>query len=112
MQVENRPLAEVIEQINALPGEIYAILLDSSEGTGREINLPVAARIVAKCGHKRVILAGRISATNIANIFNTIRPFGVDLSSSVEVNGLKSDRLISQFLETLRSMNSMQIKSR
>lgn len=70
----------------------HQILLDSSDptnygGTGKTFNWD----IIPPDMRGKIILAGGISSANIEFIYKSISPFGVDLSSSLELSPGKKD---------------------
>jgi phosphoribosylanthranilate isomerase len=79
------------------------LLIDSARGgsaggTGVTADWDVAAEVVELAGETPVILAGGLSATNIAEAVDRVRPAGVDVSSGVEsAPGVKSPRLMRAF---------------
>lgn len=85
-------LESTLEKIYRITPYLDAILLDScwQGGTGKNPDWTVTGKI-AVAVTVPVILAGGISAANIADLRNTIQPFGMDVESSVEhqfqVNG-------------------------
>ncbi|TSI07498.1 phosphoribosylanthranilate isomerase [Lysinibacillus sp. BW-2-10] len=48
----------------------------------------------------RVILAGGLNQENVGRAIAQVEPFGVDVSSGVERDGVKNSELIKQFIET------------
>ena len=47
-----------------------------------------------------LVLAGGLTASNVADAVNAVKPYAVDVSSGVEVSkGIKDHRLIKQFIE-------------
>jgi len=51
-----------------------------------------------------LVLAGGLNATNVADAIATVRPFGVDVSSGVEVSpGIKDPARIHEFVQRARA---------
>ncbi len=96
--------SQIIQTISALPDKFYAILLDPSEGTGKKINIIEAKKIVDAFPLKRIIIAGGIDNENVAELYDKINPFGVDISSSVENNGKKSAILVNHFTNKIQNI--------
>jgi phosphoribosylanthranilate isomerase len=89
-----------VERTLALPAEV-TVLVDTSDrvrrgGTGRNANWDLARRVSEV---RPVILAGGLSASNVAGAIEAVRPWGIDVSSGVELSpGIKSgDRLRELF---------------
>lgn len=55
---------------------------------------------------KPFFLAGGLDCCNIANVVRKYRPFGVDVSSGVETNGIKDEAKIRLLIETVRTLYS------
>lgn len=51
------------------------------------------------------MLAGGIDATNVARAIRTVRPYGIDISSGVEIEGRKDAQQISAFMELVSAIN-------
>jgi phosphoribosylanthranilate isomerase len=85
-----------------------AILLDVKNtmeygGTGKSFDW----KLIPKSIRNRVIVAGGISARNIKNMYNTIAPYAVDLSSSVEIEpGIKDAKKIIEIMNIIKQINN------
>ncbi len=70
-------------------------------GSGVPADWARAARIAQRA---ELILAGGLSARNVAAAIRQVRPFGVDVSSGVEsAPGIKSPAMIGQFVAAARA---------
>ena len=105
----NRPIIKAwrygdgfnVEDANKFPCEL--ILLDSfikgkAGGTGQTFNWNAAAEETKKL-KKPVLIAGGISVDNVSEVIKIFSPFGVDVSGSLEINGIKSIDKIQKFLK-------------
>ncbi len=87
---------------NALGAQHY--LLDTHTdklpgGTGRQFDWDALKEIGSRC-----FVAGGLRPDNIARALDTLRPYGVDVSSGVEYpSGGKDPRLIRSFVEAVRA---------
>jgi phosphoribosylanthranilate isomerase len=85
------------------------ILLDADSprgmgGTGETFDWQLA-RGLSDCQLRKTILAGGLNESNVVEAINTIRPFGVDVSSGVEVSAGKKDLLkMKRFIEGVKSV--------
>lgn len=75
-----------LEEARRWPEEVV-LLVDAHDpvhrgGTGRTADWTVAAELARR---RRVVLAGGLNAENVAEGIVAVRPFGVDVSSGVEV---------------------------
>ena len=50
------------------------------------------------------MLAGGIDSTNMARAIRTVRPYGIDISSGIETNGVKDDEKITAFTKIVKSI--------
>ena len=98
--------ADVVDEARALVGAVDAFLLDSGNpnlavkelgGTGRVHDWALSRRIV-EAVDRPVFLAGGLRPDNVAEAVARVRPFGVDLCSSVRSQGrLDADKLAAFF---------------
>ncbi len=69
-------------------------------GTGRPVDWGRAAAIARR---ERLVLAGGLTADNVAEAIAVVRPYGVDVSSGVEETpGIKSASRLLAFVEVAR----------
>jgi len=84
-----------------------SILLDAWSpeaygGTGKKFDWSILRRIGID---KRIVLAGGLSPENVSYAVNLIRPYGVDVSSGVEVSpGIKDHEKIRRFIEAVHAI--------
>jgi phosphoribosylanthranilate isomerase len=64
-------------------------------GTGQVADWSIAAHIAAR---HNVILAGGLNSTNVLAATQQVSPWGIDVSSGVERDGVKDPRLIREFV--------------
>ena len=50
------------------------------------------------------MLAGGIDSTNVARAIRTVRPYGIDISSGIETEGVKDDKKIKAFTNIVRTI--------
>ena len=87
------------------------ILLDSyienvPGGTGKTFDWDIAAKLVAT-NDKDVVLAGGLSANNVAEAAAIVKPFGVDAVSGIEAQpGVKDHSKLEKFIEATKSVAS------
>jgi len=83
----------------------YALLLLDSRraglagGTGTsfpwELAMPIAVR-------RRIVVAGGLTAENVAQCIATVRPFGVDVRNGIETDGRKDIAKMQAFVRAVR----------
>ena len=83
-----------------------AFLLDSCVkgargGTGESFNWESFKGIGEKY---KIILAGGLNAGNVCEGIRIIKPFAVDVSSGVEVDGVKNFEKIKEFIKKVREI--------
>jgi phosphoribosylanthranilate isomerase len=90
------------------------VLLDAHDparrgGTGRVVDWAAAARIAAR---RRTMLAGGLTADNIAEAIARVQPFGVDVSSGVEESpGIKDRARLRALFERIHGITASQTRS-
>lgn len=77
------------------------ILLDSGTGSGRTFNWSYAAAV-----KRPFFLAGGLGPENLASAVASVRPWGVDMSSGVETDGVKDREKILAAVAMARSCSS------
>lgn len=87
-----------LEKINQYKADIY--LLDSAGGpyrggNGISINWELLTALSTK---ENVMLAGGLTAQNVADAIAMVKPMAVDVSSGVETNGEKDKEKMMQFI--------------
>ncbi|UCF66424.1 MAG: phosphoribosylanthranilate isomerase [Acidobacteriota bacterium] len=81
-------------------GQPAALLEGPHSGVGRTIDWDVAARVASRI---RLVLAGGLTAENVAEAIRRGRPHAVDVSSGVEsARGRKEPELIRAFVAAVR----------
>lgn len=93
------------EDIIPRVAEEFTVLLDTHDpkrfgGTGRTINWARAARVAAR---RPVMLAGGLTAANVAQAVREVRPYGVDVASGIEERpGVKDAHAMRAFVAAVR----------
>ena len=100
---------EDLERIKPYEGCVRGFLIDAwvedqYGGTGRRVDLTLAARAIGMT-ERPVILAGGLSPENLEEVLKEVRPYGVDVSSGVERSPGKKDlSLCKRFVNIARSL--------
>lgn len=89
------------QDASALHSGQRALFEGLRSGTGAVSDWSAATELAARCS---LILAGGLSPGNVEQAIDTVRPYGVDVSSGVEeAPGRKSPELISSFVSGARA---------
>jgi phosphoribosylanthranilate isomerase len=104
--------ADVVDEARALAGAVDAFLLDSGNpklavkelgGTGRVHDWDLSRRIV-EAVDRPVFLAGGLRADNVSEAIARVKPFGVDLCSSVRSEGRLDAAKLASFFAAVNYM--------
>jgi len=88
---------------NIMEDKPFALFEGPMSGTGNLVN---QERAKIACDSKKVLLAGGLNIENITNVLTHVRPFGVDVSSGVEIErGIKSEQKIIEFIRIVRAFD-------
>ena len=101
----------VVDRASLVAAHAYAddvtVLVDARDpvrrgGTGRVADWRLA-RLVAS--RRRILLAGGLTPANLAQAIRAVRPWGIDVSSGVEVSpGVKSESAIARLMREVRRL--------
>lgn len=102
---EKELLAHLEEGERRLSSKPHVYLLDTLVenkygGTGQAFSWEVASGAVAKFP---IIVAGGLNPENVGQVVSGLRPWGVDVSSGVESEGVKDVNKIKAFIQAVRS---------
>jgi phosphoribosylanthranilate isomerase len=106
--VEHQSPEEIYAKLSAggklLSTQRFITLLDSQAngkygGTGLTFDWEIAQQVARRFP---VIIAGGLNSENVAQAIEMVAPWGVDVSSGVEVDGIKSPAKIRAFIEAVR----------
>lgn len=102
--------ADLSAGARVLASQRYIYLLDSQVkgkygGTGITFDWSLARQAAE---HFPVIIAGGLTPENVAQAIKIVAPWGVDVSSGVEVDGVKDIVKIRAFIETVRRADDSQ----
>ena len=95
---------EVVDDVAGYAEHVTWSILDGYQanaygGTGASFDWQIARAVTDQY---KIILAGGLSPTNVADAIQIARPMGVDVSSGVETNGVKDIAKIASFVEAVR----------
>ena len=89
----------------ALPWPARILFEGARSGSGTRADWPGAARVAARTN---VILAGGLDRGNVLDAIETVRPWGVDVSSGVERSrGVKDPEKIAGFIARVRAAGTI-----
>ena len=97
-------LANIEAGYRTFTSERLICLLDSQVnnaygGTGQSFDWQLAAEVSARFP---VIIAGGLNTDNVGQLVKRIKPWGVDVSTGVEIDGIKDVSKIKAFIKAVR----------
>jgi phosphoribosylanthranilate isomerase len=100
----DQAVAETLRRVKEVVGHGHLASLDkyhrgAKGGTGRAFDWTIAADVA---GRHDFLLAGGLTPENVAEAIATVGPWGVDVSSGVETEGVKDARKIASFADEVR----------
>lgn len=96
----------LLDEAVRYPEELAPVLLVDTPalgawgGTGQSWPYAAARPLASQ---RRILLAGGLHAGNVAEAIRLARPWGVDVSSGVETNGVKDPEKIIEFIRAART---------
>ena len=95
----DRAVAETLRQVEEVISFGHLAMLDKYEagakgGTGRSFDWSIATEVARS---RDFLLAGGLTPDNVGQAVAMVAPWGVDVSSGVETNGVKDPRKIADF---------------
>ncbi|HHX69616.1 MAG: phosphoribosylanthranilate isomerase [Miniphocaeibacter sp.] len=104
-QLKKKCENKIIKAINLNSENVYMdydvdyLLFDNGKGgTGEKFNWELIPRV-----NKPFFLAGGLTPFNVVNGVNTVKPYGVDASTGVELRGSKNRYKIKEFIRRVRN---------
>ena len=96
-QINDKKLIFAAKDEECIPEKgIY--VYDASMGSGEFKDFPQSV----KDSSERVILAGGLNCENVKELVKTIKPYGVDVSSGIEKDGVKDYDLMKRFMQNAK----------
>ena len=97
-------VAEVLRRVDEVVASGHVPLLDRQEagalgGTGRTFDWSIAREVARR---HDFLLAGGLTPDNVGDAIATVEPWGVDVSSGVESDGVKDPKKIAAFADEVR----------
>ena len=90
-------LSALIREIEECPADI--VLIDSGKGSGRVFDWDLLKDI-----KRPFFLAGGLNAGNMKEALESVSPYGLDISSGIETEGIKDEKKIREVMKILGRM--------
>jgi phosphoribosylanthranilate isomerase len=105
---------DALELIDVYAPHVHAFLLDSGRpsqailgGTGQCHDWSVSAEFVRRSA-RPVFLAGGLTPANVGEAVRTVRPYGLDLCSSLRIDGRLDAGLLDAFVGAVREADGQR----
>ena len=101
-------VSTALSEIEEIANRLHLTLLDKRlkgalGGTGHTFDWSIASEIAQR---HPVFLAGGLAPDNVKDAIDTVQPWGVDVSSGVETNGIKDTAKIAAFGNMVRAASA------
>ena len=107
LKVNNANKDSMLKQINNFKRQFFAILIDNSEGRGKVLDFELVKEILKENSGTNLIVAGGINIENVEEIINVLKPYGIDISSSLESEeGVKDPYRIKYILIKINELKN------
>ncbi len=105
-------VSEVLRRVDEVVSNGHIAMLDKHEagslgGTGRTFDWAIASEVAARYNF---LLAGGLTPANVAQSIAAVNPWGVDVSSGVETEGVKDTDKIVAFAEEVRRASESPVQ--
>ncbi len=106
----NQPADAVVDRLDTVLSELEAAdilplldpeVADAPGGTGNAFDWAIARELAAR---HRFLLAGGLTPENVAQAVKEVQPWGVDVSSGVESDGIKDAGRIGAFIREAKAV--------
>lgn len=100
--VRKHDKSQILSEMKSMSADRYlldAFVKGTAGGTGKKFDWNLF-RTTGDNGN--MILAGGLSPSNVKEAISSTRPFAVDVSSGVEIDGYKDARLVMEFINNVR----------
>ena len=100
-------VSTALHEIEEVVNRLHLTLLDKRlkgalGGTGHTFDWGIASEIARR---HPVFLAGGLAPENVRQAIDTVRPWGVDVSTGVETDGIKDTAKIAAFAKIVSAAN-------
>ena len=107
LKVNQASKEDIMRKIHHSFDQFFAFLIDNSQGSGTDIDFDLVLDIRKRTAPSKIIIAGGINIDNVEALIKHIRPYGIDVSSSLESErGVKDPNKIVSFLNEVNNVKN------